>query len=124
MAIGEVRLVGGSNDSEGRVEVYYQGAWGTICDDSWDDHDARVVCRQLRLPYDNAEAFSGARFGNGSGLIQLNDVDCSGREYGIKSCKHSGWRNNSCGHSQDAGVRCGKLNMEMLCVKNILRFWP
>ena len=44
---GEIRLAGSSNPLEGRVEVCYDGVWGTVCSDFWNREDATVVCRQL-----------------------------------------------------------------------------
>jgi len=101
-----LRLVGGSLYSEGRVEVNYNGEWGTVCDGGWDDTDAGVVCRQLGFGL-SGTAIESASFGQGSGPILLDSVTCSGNESTLASCGHLGVGvTRSCSHSNDAGVRC------------------
>ena len=92
--------------SEGRVEVFYQGQWGTICDDLWDIQDATVVCRQLGFSVAESAFSATNRFPIGVGEIFLDDLECSGGESRLIDCRHSGWRTNNCGHSEDAGVVC------------------
>ncbi|XP_071959278.1 scavenger receptor cysteine-rich domain-containing protein DMBT1-like isoform X1 [Antedon mediterranea] len=101
-----VQLVGGVNSGEGRVEYYYNHAWGTVCDDNWERVDANVVCKELGFG-SAVEATTHATFGAGSGRIHLNDVDCSGMETNLAACDHSEWGQHNCNHNEDAGVRCG-----------------
>ncbi|XP_030834068.1 deleted in malignant brain tumors 1 protein-like, partial [Strongylocentrotus purpuratus] len=100
-----VRLVNGSSSNEGQVEVFYQGEWGTVCDDGWDLNNADVVCRMLGYP-SASNAWSGAHFGQGSGPIMLDNVNCQGYESSIAECNHAGWFSHNCGHNEDAGVTC------------------
>ncbi|XP_068161063.1 neurotrypsin-like [Antennarius striatus] len=100
-----LRLVGGEEDFEGRVEVFHAGRWGSICDDQWDDRDAEVVCRQLGFG-GVAKAWSWAHFGQGSGPILLDAVKCTGNELFLDQCPHSEWEQHNCDHMEDAGVSC------------------
>ena len=101
-----VRLVDGPDNATGRVEVYYNGTWGTVCDDDWDIYDASVVCRQLGFRY-ALDANRHARYGKGTGSIFLANVNCLGNESALISCSYEEVRYRSCDHREGAGVRCG-----------------
>ena len=97
-------MVDGDTINEGRVEVCIEGYWSTICDTNWDYRDAKVICRQLGLPFGGVEAVFSGFFGVGSGPIKLADVSCAGDEDSILQCLYA--TNHTCAHSDDAGVRC------------------
>ncbi|XP_077118936.1 lysyl oxidase homolog 2 [Ranitomeya variabilis] len=101
-----VRLAGEKRKhNEGRVEVFYNGEWGTVCDDDFSLYAAHIVCRDLGY----MEAVSWApssKYGKGEGHIWMDNVHCRGRERSIAECSHNGWGVTDCKHSEDVGVQC------------------
>lgn len=88
--VNDIRLVGASSTTEGRVEILHDGLWGTVCDDSFDILDAQVICRQLRLG-GALEARTRAKYGQGTGKIWIDDLRCDGTEKRIQDCvMHNG----------------------------------
>merc|ERR1712055_25041 len=115
---GGLRLVdsaGRVNYQNGRLEVYHNGQWGTVCDDKPDGMGTHalgeVVCRMLNFdgPADGYTK-DKAYYGQGSGKIWLDDVKCTGTEQSIFDCTHSAWGTNDCSHSEDVGVYCNRRN--------------
>lgn len=96
----------GKSDNEGRVEIYHNEEWGTICDDSFDrdNNGARVVCRMLG--YDEGVLIPSGDISDGKGIIWLDEVSCTGDENKIIDCNHYGFGTNNCGHGEDVGVKC------------------
>ena len=108
-----IRLAGGAGDHEGRVEVFHSGAWGTVCDDYWDNRDADVACRMAGYEagsVENAGQFLRAHFGEGPlEKIWLDDLQCRGGEESLFDCPRA--RNlavgeHNCGARENVGVRC------------------
>ena len=121
---GDIRLVGGSASDEGRVELCYNNAWGTICDSGFDERDANVICRQLGYPDQGSIKKStnpncaviyysintlgatprlSAYFGQGTGTILREYLVCAGTESRLVDCPTS---SSNCFHTDDAGVTC------------------
>ncbi|XP_027038512.1 scavenger receptor cysteine-rich type 1 protein M130-like isoform X2 [Pocillopora damicornis] len=99
-----IRLMGGGANY-GRVEVYHNGKWGTVCDDHWTINEANVVCRQLGFS-SASQASCCAKYGQGSDPVWMDDVYCQGGEAMLSRCAFPGWEKHNCVHSEDASVAC------------------
>ena len=94
------------SNSTGRVEIFHEGEWGTVCDKDWDIKDAQVVCNELGMVKAIHETRQ-AKYGQGKGPVWLSDVQCTGKEYSLEYCPSQGWGQvEGCSHANDAGVKC------------------
>ncbi|XP_056391205.1 CD5 antigen-like isoform X2 [Hyla sarda] len=104
--IEEVKLVGGSNPCEGRLEVKIGGEWGTVCEDDWDEKNTDVLCRHMGCVPESGGEARVSSFGAGSGTVWLTSVTCNGQEETLNQCKYSVESGDICSHKKDIGVIC------------------
>ena len=110
---GALRLVNtGSTQFGGRLEIYYNSEWGTVCDDGWDSSDATVACRQMGFV--GVSDSDSSRFHYGASRSPLlSDVDCSGSESQLIDCSRAGFW-HYCGPSEVVGIICTNSELRLL----------
>ncbi|CAG2220744.1 unnamed protein product [Mytilus edulis] len=107
-----------SETNKGRLEIYYKGEWGTICDRGFDHVDAAVACRQLG--FCSGQAIPSNIVDDGEGTIWFDNVDCSGSENKLINCSYS-IDTSQCQHWYDVGLHC-YLNCPPEEEEGVLRF--
>ena len=135
-----MRLMGGRNEREGRVEIFLDGEWGTICGDLWKDTQTIVVCRQLNFFEEDQSKLASGFFqvvmiatellflhlsvvltvahnpeffsGESTGPVHMDSVLCNGDEPMLVNCIYS--VQSDCSHSKDIGIVCPGKNLRLL----------
>uniref|UniRef100_A0A8C1XRP3 SRCR domain-containing protein n=1 Tax=Cyprinus carpio TaxID=7962 RepID=A0A8C1XRP3_CYPCA len=100
-----LRLRGGEGRCSGRLEVYHNAVWGSVCDDQWDISDAQVVCRQLGCGA-ALRADGNSTFGVDEGGVWMNKVECRGNEIPLWDCPLSLNNHTDCSRKEHAGLTC------------------
>ncbi|XP_072423889.1 scavenger receptor cysteine-rich type 1 protein M130-like, partial [Chiloscyllium punctatum] len=104
----EIHLAEGAHRCSGRLEILFNGTWGTVCDDAWSESGARVVCEQLDCgPLLNTSGEEGDHPRGRPGTpIWLDEVQCRGSEPEVWACRSAYWGQHDCHHKEDVQVNC------------------
>ncbi|XP_065883867.1 scavenger receptor cysteine-rich domain superfamily protein-like isoform X3 [Dysidea avara] len=105
---GDLRLAGFFADQgSGRLEIFFNNQWGTICINGFARESADTACRQLgrsrALSFGEADELG---FGQGNGTIHFSEVDCSDDDIHILHCDNNSSRISQCTHGDDVGLVC------------------
>ena len=101
----DLRLAGTATTTRGRLEIYEDDEWGTVCDDYFHVVDAVVACRQLGLP-GGPRVLNITLAGSSTSPILMDDVGCSGLESKLHDCPHTDRNYQNCRHFEDVVIAC------------------
>ena len=107
-----VRLEDSDSNYTGRVEVFYNGEWGTICSDGFDQNDAAVVCRQAG--YGPPVRYWIDPSHRRHGRIWIDNLQCDGTEDTLFECRSTTWGNTNCDHTQDIFIECAGMSTDIV----------
>ncbi|XP_049825562.1 protein bark beetle isoform X2 [Aethina tumida] len=108
-----IRLLGGSSETEGRLQIRINNQWGTVCNYGWTIENAALVCQQLGHALNPKDWYMERSEIPDAGTTEkviLTNVQCDDFDMDITKCKAERLDSfeNSCGHENDVGVRCYK----------------
>ncbi|KAG7472684.1 hypothetical protein MATL_G00111660 [Megalops atlanticus] len=104
----KLRLQGGDGPCRGRVEVFYNGTWGFVCNHKWQAQNGQVVCRSLGCGhYNSTEPVSHYRYPDAPSKAWMDEVTCTGTESHLWDCPFPGWGINNCaGTYHHVNIEC------------------
>ena len=88
--------------AEGRIEIFYDNAWGAVCDDGFRINEAQTACQQLG--YDNAVGYNLEL--TTTTTFFLDNVECYPNHARLQDCFHSPWKVHNCNSYEGSGVTC------------------
>lgn len=101
----DIRLIGGRKASEGRIEVKYNGVWGSICSQNFSLTEAMVVCRSIGFKSSHVTVHRDV-FGHADGPEVISDLRCNGTEPDISACPNITYTERPCSPGNEVGVTC------------------
>ena len=117
---GSLRLVGSREELYGgRLEVYINRSWGTVCDDIWSETNAKVACEQMGFLGVKKHIDDSYDGGPQMQMIWLDEVSCTPSDSKLIQCSSNAFGVNDCNHYEDVGIVCsreGKLKCTHTCI--------
>ena len=99
------RLRGGMSQLEGRLEIYYQGVWRSVCTQHWTLKEAHVACRMMGY---HSALYANTIYGSFDRQVGIKDLRCNGSEKDLVGCQHNGWNLQGCQDKKYAIVTCSR----------------